>query len=57
LVYIYGLAQDLTDEKLLLSQKIMATEDLMKASLYPDFDSMKMAADHHLAAIESIHLD
>jgi hypothetical protein len=35
----------------------MSTEELIKASLFPDYSSMEMAANNHLGIIESINLE
>lgn len=57
LVHIFAPAYDLEGEEVKLSQRIMSIEELMKASLFPDYSSMEKAARNHLAVIESINLE
>jgi|694.fasta_scaffold126112_3 hypothetical protein len=57
LVHIFARAHDLEGEDVKLSQRIMSTEELIKASLFPDYSSMEMAANNHLGIIESINLE
>lgn len=57
LVHVFSSAHDLEGEGVKLSQRIMSTEELIKASLFPDYSSMEMAANNHLGTIESINLE
>ena len=57
LVHIFARAHDLEGEDVKLSQRIMSIEELIKASLFPDYSSMEKAARNHLDVIESINLE
>jgi hypothetical protein len=55
-VDIFGSAQELSDEDTKLCQRIISVEELMKASWFPDFESMQVAVGR-LGTIESINLE
>lgn len=57
LVHIFSRADELEGEHVKLSQRIMSIEELVKASLFPDYESMELAAANHLQTIESINLE
>lgn len=46
-----------TDEDTIIGQRIMSLEDLLKATFYPDFDSMQTNVNENVGFIESVNID